>query len=409
MEEVEILVQRGRGLVELKRYPAAIAELKKALALDPEHYLALVFLCGCYIDTKDKKLALVYAQKLDSTYPSDDLPHYYLALAWDMNGEPVKAMEEIRTAIEIDPYDADYFGFLAALYIENRDYKKALEFVEKGLEIDPENVLCLNHRTLILTKLGRKDDMASAAEDTLSASPDNWYSHANVGWSYLQSGDHKTAREHFMEALRLNPNAEHARDGMKESLKAHNVVFRWYLNYAFWMADKGDKVQWVVIIAFVFVRRIFSSLAQTYPAFYGVVALMFLLVYSMWIMDPIGDFILLTNRFGRHLLGDHEKKAGWITGLGLGISIVLALIGVAIGMEELYFSAGVVATSIIPLGRYFHAEPTTRTRFSHFATFAVVALALVALADILFINDGLWVGIYITSLVVYSFTMNFHR
>jgi tetratricopeptide (TPR) repeat protein len=409
MEEVEMLVQRGRGLVELKRHPAAIAELKKALSLDPEHFLALVLLCGCYIDTKDKKLSLVNAQKLVSVYPSEDIAHYYLALAWDLNGEPLKAMEEIRAAIEIDPYDADYFGFVAALYIENRDYKKALDFVEKGLEVNPENLLCLNHRTLILTKLGRKDEMVSAAEDTLSASPDNWYSHANVGWSYLQSSDHKKAREHFVEALRLNPNAGHAQDGMKESLKAHNIVFRWYLNYAFWMADKGDKVQWVVIIGFIFVRRIFSSLAQTYSAFYFLVAFMFLLVYSMWIMDPIGDFILLTNRFGRHLLGDHEKKAGWLTGIGLAIAIILALTGMVLEMEELYFSAGVVATAIIPLGRFFHAEPVTRTRFSHIATFVVVVLALATLTDILFINNGIWLSVYISSLVIYSFTMNFHK
>jgi len=409
MEEVEVIVQKAQGLVDLNRYPAAIKELKKALSIDPDHFYGLALICGCFIDEKDKEEALEYSQKLLSVYPYEALSHYYMAHAHDLNGETEKAESEIREAIEIEPNDADYMGFLAAIYIDKRDWEQALKYVNQGLEIDPESVLCLNHRTLILTKLGRKEEMRTAAEDTLAASPDHWYSHANVGWSLLETREYNKAKGHFLEALRINPNAEHARDGMKEALKAQNFLFRWYLNYAFWMVSKSDKVQWGVIIAFVFARRIFTGLASEYPIFYVVVALMILLVYSVWIMDTVGDLLLLTDRFGRHILRDGEKKAGWITGIGLSLALLSGIIGFALGLESWYYLSVVFATFIIPVGRYFHEKEENRTLLSKAFPLGISFLAMYTIYGIFFKQsvDSFW--IYILSLAVYSIAFNFRK
>jgi tetratricopeptide (TPR) repeat protein len=406
-EEVDHLISRARGLVQLDRYPAAISELRKALAKEPDNYEALALLCGCYLDTKDAKESLVLAKKLVSSFPDDELGHYYLALAFDLSGDPVHAEVEVLEAIRINPYDADFFGFYSGLYIDKRNWEKGLDIANQGLELDPENLICLNNRTRCLTKLGRLNEMESSIENTLSADPDNWYSHANIGWSNLEAGNPSKAKTHFAEALRLDPTAEYAREGMREALKAQNFIYKMYLDYAFWIANKGDKTQWAIIIGFVVGRRILSSMADQYPILWVGVGLMFLFLYSIWIMAPLGDFLLLTDRFGRIVLTKDEKIAGWITGIGVLSGIVLATLGWALVDPPLIFIGGIMALLIIPLGRYFHEPEEGRTVFVKVYTVAITALAVFCIGDLFVRPESETAYIFLFGVAIYTWFYTF--
>ena len=44
--------------------------------------------------------------------------------------------------------------------------------------------------------------------------------------SFLENGDHRRALEHFREALRINPNLDHAQRGLLEALRCRFIAYR---------------------------------------------------------------------------------------------------------------------------------------------------------------------------------------
>ena len=64
------------------------------------------------------------------------------------------------------------------------------------------------------------DEAIQTMEYALAQDPENELTHATVGWNYLEKGKHKIAVNHFREALRIDPNYNNAKDGLKESLKS---------------------------------------------------------------------------------------------------------------------------------------------------------------------------------------------
>lgn len=410
MEDIEIRIERARALLQMKRAAEALQELMLVLETNPDNYTALILACaGCH-ELKDSIRTLEYAQKLVAAYPADDVAHYYMAIASDMNKNSRSAEAHIREAIAINPHDADYFGFLAALYIEKSDWERALDFANQGLEIDPENILCLNHRTYALTKLDRYDEVKTAVEDTLAASPDSWYSHSNVGWSKLETRDYNGAKSHFAEALRLNPNAEPARRGMLETLKASNFIYAWYLRYYFWLSKFSNQAQWFIIIAFVVGRRVIFGLAKKMPALYVIGFTMLLLVYTSWIIEPLGNFILMLDRFGRYVLKQHEKIAAVTVGTGFIGGLLLLGIGYFTDFFPLLVIGGVWATVIVPLGKFFHEEPETRSVFIKAYTALITLLAVSTIAT-MFIDS--WfdttLSAYTISVVAYTWIYNIRQ
>lgn len=406
MEEIEKMIEKARVLVQMNRLQDAMGEVEKILSIDPDNYVALTLSSSISYNLKDKGKTKNSAEKLVAAYPADDVAHYYMALAFDLNKKPVEAEREIREAIAINPYDADYFAFLSGCYIDKKEWEKGLEYANQGLEIEPENISCLNHRTLCLTKLERDDEILTAVEDTLSASPDNWYSHANVGWSKLETSDYEAAKHHFAEALRLNPNADYARQGMKEVLKAKNFLYKWYLKYQFWISKMGDKAQWAVLIGFVIGRRVVAGLAAVFPPLYIVVVALFALVYSIWIIQPLGDFILLLDPLGKYVLTGDEKKAGTITGIGVVGGIIFLVAGFAMQSYPLLVIGGVMATAIIPLARYFHEPEESRTAFIKIYTLIMGVLALACMVSTIFDKQGFVLTAYIIGIVAYTWIYN---
>lgn len=379
MDSIDIHVERGRSLLNLGRIKEAAAELEKALVFENNNIEALILICVCYINLQDKDKAKEYTGKLLGHAPDLSIAHYYQSICSGMDRDSKAAEMHIRNAISIDPHDADYWGRLSDIYCDRKEWAQALEYADKGLECDPENVSSLNHRTLCLTKLNRLDEMQSSIDETLSSDPYNAYTHSNVGWSKLETGDHEGAKRHFAEALRLNPNLENARLGMINAVKSRNFIFRWFLQYGFWMANKKDGAQWAFIIGFVIGRRIIFALAVQFPILYLVGFLLLFFTYLTWLIHPLTDFFLLLDRFGRHVLSRDEKTAAGIAGGAVIGSLISAGLAYFTGIYSFWYLTFYLASVAIPLSKYFDLAPTRRGTGITIFTFGLVLTGLVAL------------------------------
>ncbi len=103
--------------------------------------------------------------------PGADLPHYNLAMAYSRRSETAMAIEELRTAIEVNPSYEDAHYNLAVLYERGGLYTESIEMYRKTIGLNP----------------GAVD------------------AHLNLGKLYMQQGQNAMAADELARALALDP------------------------------------------------------------------------------------------------------------------------------------------------------------------------------------------------------------
>jgi tetratricopeptide (TPR) repeat protein len=182
-------------------------------------------------------------------------------------------------------------------------------------------------RARALIKLGRKDDSSAALQAALLRDPENAYTHANRGWVEMERNNPQEAMLHFREALRLNPEMTWARQGIVEALKARNPVYRWLLQYFFWMSRLSGQARWMVIMGAYFGARFVGTLSESYPALSPILTplsyLYLVFVYLSWTGTTLFNLLLRLDRFGRLVLSEAQVRIANVVG-GLFLLALLA-------------------------------------------------------------------------------------
>lgn len=347
---------RALLLYQQSRYDLAEQELHHALAEDPgdAHAHALLSLCLC--DRKDHPAAMREAEEAIHLGPDVSFTHYALAYALYHSDRLQEAEAAIGQALELTPWEADYYSLLASIRFDRRRWAEALEAAERGLELDAEHIGCTNLRAMALVKLGRRAEAGAALGDALSRDPEDALTHANQGWTLLEQSQPDKALEHFREALRLEPNLDWAREGIVAALKARNFVYRQMLRYFLWMRRLSGRAQWGVILGLLIAQRILTSSAIP-PALAPLANILFwcLLAFVLftWTADPMFNLLLRLNRLGRLALSPQQIWASNFVG-GCLLLAVVALTGWAVsGDFRFALTALVSACLIIPVAATF--------------------------------------------------------
>lgn len=312
-------LNRALLLLEQSRYELAEQELWQTLAREPDDPLAHAVLGLCLAEREQFADATREAEQAVHLAPDVAYCHFVHAKVLHHRNHHDEARAAIEEAIRLDPEDADYRAQRSAIAYDRRDWQTALDAAEAGLASEPEHVGCSNLRAMALVKLGRRGEADRALNATLAKEPDNALSHANLGWSLLESGDSKRAMEHFREALRLDPELEWARLGIVESLKARHFIYALMLRYFLWMSRLSGGARWGIVLGAWFGFRIVSSISRSNPelapwllpliiAYLG-------FVFLSWTAAPLFNLLLRLNRFGRLALSREQIVASnWIGG-----------------------------------------------------------------------------------------------
>lgn len=356
--DVSSLLERANLLLEQGRYKDAEKHIKQVLEQEPENDYALSILSRCYLNNGQYDQGIEAIQQAIAIDPEESFYFYLLGFGHYHKDLPEAAITHVRKAIELYPYNSDYFGLLASIYLDEKNYEQALESANEGLAIDPENISCLNIRSRSLNKLKRTEEAIDTMEDSLAKDPDNEYTHVTVGWNYLEKGNNKKANLHFREALRIDPNNEAARIGLKESLKSNFLPYKLVFQFSLWMSEKSKNFRWIFFIGIYVIIRLFSTVAKNNqalkPFLLPVVVLYFLFIFFTWIANPVANFSLLFHKDGKYSLTKGESV--------IGISVVTTLVtGILLACYAYYFfvtppevilyPAIILATMAIPLGQ----------------------------------------------------------
>jgi len=252
-------------------------------------------------------------------------------------------------ALGLDPIDSYAHTAEAQAYLQMEKWPLAEQSARQALALDADNSGAANQLAQALRLQNKQSENAAHLAGMLARDPEDAFTHANAGWAALQRGVHREAEVHFREALRLDPDFDYAREGLLTSFRARSPLYRAYLKYTFAMARLNRGARWAVILGLYFGVKV----ARYLPGGVIFVALYFLFVLWVWVARPVGNTLLLFDRFARYALRRSEKiEAAVVTGcLATGLSSII----LSFAMDwELAMLFGIAAIAIaFPLSLVF--------------------------------------------------------
>jgi len=321
----------------------------------------------------------------------------------EIPGQRKQALEAIDVAVGLEPDNAWILTLKAHFLVRLDKDKEALALAESAIAADAREVFAWQTKTAALAGLKRWEEAEQACQEALKIDPDSNYAHnlmagilraqgrleesgmevgkllernaedpnalATNGWAALQAGDSKKAEAFFCDALRIQPDFEAAREGLKQSYKARSLFYRLYLKWVFFMNRFTDGKQMMIIIGIYFAYRMGRSVFHEYPA---IAALLFFLYIGFafwgWLAPGIGDLLLLKDQQARLSLDPEEKFHGAVIGGGFFTGLCLLVAGMVLGREtSVAVLGGSLMGACIPAAAAFFNRTIGRYLFAGIA------------------------------------------
>ncbi len=371
-------LERARILLRQKRYKDAEQHAAAVLQSNPNDADALQIIGHCRLDNKQYAEAIQLFQQCLSIEPDDDYVHYLLGFAHYRNHDKEKALASLRPALRLNPYASAYYGLYAYILMDENKYDEALEKANQGLAVNAQDLTCLNARSQALFRLKDKEAAYDTIKEALSVDPDDDFTHTNLGWHFMEAGKHKKAREHFRQALRINPNNNRARQGYKESLKANLAPYRWMLMFSLWLSAKSRKARWSIVIVIWVSVQLVSGVSENSGwniLAYTVIGLYVLFVVFSWVGTCIANIMLLLSGEGKYVLTKAEKYMSAAVLVCLITSLTLAIFEARLPATkegDQFFPALIFLTLTMPVSRFDFLEILKKRKIALIFTISLI-------------------------------------
>jgi len=194
----------------------AIESFKRAYALDPSSQAIGEELAELYFQSQRIRDAVLEAQAILAKDPDNLaarrlLARIYVRTLGELNENStqretvVRAIEQYREILRLDPGDGDAALWLARLYRFQNDNPKAEATLRGLLAQDPDNAKAAEQLMQLLLDQGKSEDAVSALKATLERSPTArlW---SLLGDGYMQLGDFGNAEQAYRKAMEDQPN-----------------------------------------------------------------------------------------------------------------------------------------------------------------------------------------------------------
>ena len=170
--EADVYVAQAVLEFDDKKYDAALENLRKALALEPDHVEALYFTGAVYAAQKRPDLAAPYLERARAKSPKDPSIAYQLGLVYFAQQQYDRAEPLLEEAFRANP-ELDSLGYYVGfLRYRNKDYRGALAAFRAGRSSDPEiQQLTRFYTGLALGVLGLPGQAAAEVEQAIRLAP----------------------------------------------------------------------------------------------------------------------------------------------------------------------------------------------------------------------------------------------
>ncbi len=234
----------GLAFYKAEQYKDAIAPLAEELKTQPNHLGAKRFLGLSYFMLEDYAKASVLLGDVAASEPADvglcyalalsllkqnqpeaadrviqrmvsiggDTPqlHILLGQAYNERGETSKALDELNTALKLDPHQSLPHHYLGLIYLKAGKFDDAAQQFEAELAEKPTDIEAKYNLAFVLLASQKTDRGISLLRDVIHRKPDYAEAYYELGKALLAREDIKGAIENLETAVKLKPDRSYA-------------------------------------------------------------------------------------------------------------------------------------------------------------------------------------------------------
>jgi tetratricopeptide (TPR) repeat protein len=194
-------------LEEMNNFDEAVPELKKIILEEPKNINAFLHLAYIYTRMKNIDDAIqMYEEILDF---NKDQPEIYILLSEAyMNRKDYKKAESVLTgALSRFSNNDELHTNLAMVFEKAGRFDDMVVHLRTAIEINPRNADALNYLGYSLADRGiNLEEALSLIKRSLDLKPDNGYILDSLGWVYYKQGKYETALDIIIKASEITKN-----------------------------------------------------------------------------------------------------------------------------------------------------------------------------------------------------------
>lgn len=184
---------------------------REGQADDPEAlFLAAVYLAA--VGQPDPSIA--FFERSLQCRPDHADAHYRLGDVLAGVGKLPAARNHFLQVVKFRPGDANAHQKVGAVSALMKDYQRALKYYRLADELKPNDPRLAFNMALALEHLGKTGDAIRWYATALGLNETDAGAHNRLGVLLLKTGERDEARDHFQQALRLNPDLDEARQNL---------------------------------------------------------------------------------------------------------------------------------------------------------------------------------------------------
>lgn len=236
-ELVERLVDSIEYHFDNDNYETVIAEAKELLAVEPDHFYALLQMGYSYLNLDRMDEAKETAQYMLGLWPSHPRVFHLYGCVCRYSGDYSRAVESFKQAIELRPLNiVHYCELVETIYYSQTDsssyrmyaygfnlrklrfeyffvgeskkkMEEALRISEQAVGIDPQNSRIHSIRGHLYYALGKYEEAEKEYAAALELRPDDGEKHANYAYLLFTLGKREEGQRYLDQALSIAPHA----------------------------------------------------------------------------------------------------------------------------------------------------------------------------------------------------------
>ncbi|TXF90641.1 tetratricopeptide repeat protein [Neolewinella aurantiaca] len=213
--------ERGRAMMAMKRYEAAICEFSERLAEWPEDAYLMLLIGQCQYELGRLSDAEASIRQSVSTEPKDPFAHHTLGMVLLIRGKNIEEAKQcFDAALALAPEEALPHLGLARYHVVTDDYRTAETYVDRSLAINPTLLKALQLKAMLLAWRGEVEQANRVVEQALRQEPENAETFQIAAYTSDLKGDLRAAVGFQEESLRIAPGREQAQRVLQAKAKA---------------------------------------------------------------------------------------------------------------------------------------------------------------------------------------------